>query len=358
LTEEEIVDTAVIVGFAYLLLGAVCGGSFGLPSKYVRKDTPWENLWGPFFLLVTIAMPFLLGPLLVKGFFAVYGAVGVMGLLAPLGFGLLWGAGSMTLGMSFAFIGLSLAYSLNYGAQIIFGAITPMVLHHGERVLTLQGGVVLLGVAVCVAGVVVAGRAGILKDRSVKKDDPQSSPPQGGAGQPKMLAGLVLAIVSGLLCGCYGVAASFTGPVAKAAEEQFANEAWRVSCATTAVILWGGAVSSCLYCAMRLTRNGTWTNFTGPGTGLVLAVALVMALLHNGALFFFNLGFPRLGDMGVSVGYASFMSFAIIVGNVHGFRTGEWQGASRQSIRWILAGIAILIVGVCILATGNGMGQP
>jgi len=49
------------------------------------------------------------------------------------------------------------------------------------------------------------------------------------------------------------------------------------------------------------------------------------------------------------------MSFAIIVGNVHGFRTGEWKGASRRSIAWVVAGIALLIVGVCILGKGNQM---
>ena len=59
------------------------------------------------------------------------------------------------------------------------------------------------------------------------------------------------------------------------------------------------------------------------------------------------------GDLGVPIGYPIFMSFAIIVGNVHGFRTGEWKGASRQSIAWIMAGIALLIIGVCILATGK-----
>ena len=49
------------------------------------------------------------------------------------------------------------------------------------------------------------------------------------------------------------------------------------------------------------------------------------------------------------------MSIAIIVGNLHGFRTGEWKEASKQSRTWIAAGIGILILGVCILATGNGM---
>jgi len=350
-------DSGLALGFVYLLLGAVCGGSFGLPTKYVRKDTPWENLWGPFFLFVTVAMPFVLGPLLVKDFFAVYGHVGLAGLLMPLGYGFLWGAGSMTLGMSFAFIGLSLAYSLNYGAQIIFGAMAPMALHHRERIFTAQGIVILLGVAACVIGVVLSGRAGILKDRSLRKN----APDVGNAGtrqQPRMLVGLIIAVLSGFLCACYGVAASYTGPIAEAAQSQFGNAAWQASCTTTAVILWGGAVSSCLYCGFLLAKNKTWRNFAAPGAGSTVLIALLMAFLHNGAIYLFNLGFPLLGDLGVSVGYASFMSFAIIVGNIHGFRTGEWKGACRQSITWVLLGIAVLIVGVCILAAGNAMGRP
>jgi L-rhamnose-H+ transport protein len=348
-------DMGLVIGFACLLLGAVCGGSFGLPTKYVRKDTPWENLWGPFFLFVTVAMPLVLGPLLVKDFFAVYGHVGLAGLLLPMVFGLLWGAGSMTLGMSFAFIGLSLAYSLNYGAQIIFGAIAPMALHHPERIVTVQGGVILLGVATCVLGVILSGRAGILKDRSVpkKKSAEQASGPQ---RQPRMLVGLIIAILSGFLCACYGIAASYTGPISEAAQSQFGNAPWQASWTTTVAILWGGAVSSCLYCAFLLTKNNTWRNFASPGAGSVLLIALVMALLHNGAIYLFNLGFPRLGDLGVPVGYPVFMSFAIIVGNVHGFRTGEWKGASRQSIAWVMSGIVALIAGVFVLAAGNAMG--
>ena len=348
-------EASAMFGFILLLLGAACGGSFGLPSKFVKKETPWENLWGPFFFFVTIAMPVLLGPVLVKDFCALFTGAGMGVLIMPLVFGLLWGAGSMTLGMSFTFIGLSLAYSLNYGAQIITGAIVPMVLHHREQILTARGGVILLGVAVCLVGVVVSGRAAILKDRSMKKDAPAEAPSDGGMKKPKMSAGLVLAVVSGVLCACYGVAASYTGPLAKIAEEQFHNEPWRVSWATTTVILWGGAVSSCLYCAFKLTKNGTWKNFAAAGTGRTLGLALAMAFLHNGACFLFNLGFPKLGDLGVSVGYAVFMSFAIIVGNVNGFLTKEWKGASRQSVGWIGGGITVLIVGVCLLAAGNFM---
>ncbi len=83
-----------------------------------------------------------------------------------------------------------------------------------------------------------------------------------------------------------------------------------------------------------------------------------MACLHDGAIVFWGLGATNLGDLGVSVGYAVFMSFAIIVGNINGFLTGEWKGASKQSVNWILAGIAVLVVGVCILAKANTMAPP
>jgi L-rhamnose-H+ transport protein len=340
-------------GFLFVILGAICGGSFGLPSKYVRKDLPWENLWGPFFLFVTVLIPVGLGPVLVKDFYAVYAAAGAGALLLPLVFGFLWGLGSMTLGMSFAFIGLSLAYALNYGAQIVFGSMAPMLMYNADQVFTPRGYVILSGVGVCLLGVVIAGRAGILKERSLKAEAAAATAT--AALKPKILVGLIIGVASGILCACYALAARSANPIEAVARESFGNPPWRAAFVTTAIVLWGGAVSACVYCIVRLTRNRTWSNFGKPGLGTLLGLAAIMALLHDGAIFFFGLGYINLGELGVSVGYAAFMSFAIIVGNVHGFRSGEWKGASRQSIAWIVAGIAILILGVCILGKGNAM---
>ena len=48
-------ETEQILGFGLMLIGAICGGSFGLPSKYAKPGTPWEVLWGPFFFFVAAA---------------------------------------------------------------------------------------------------------------------------------------------------------------------------------------------------------------------------------------------------------------------------------------------------------------
>ena len=151
------------------------------------------------------------------------------------------------------------------------------------------------------------------------------------------------------------MAASYSGHVATIAQDSFGNPSWGGAWAQVALILWGGAVSACGYCLFKLTKNRTWGHFTRPGVGRILALAAAMAVLHDGAIFFFNLGYVKLGDLGVSVGYAIFMSLAIIVGNVHGFRSGEWRGASRRSIAWIVAGIVILIGGVCVLGWANSL---
>jgi L-rhamnose-H+ transport protein len=315
-------------------------------------------LWGPFFLFVTILIPVVVAPLVVRDLGGVYAAAGTGTIVAVLVFGFLWGLGSMTLGMSFAFIGLSLAYALNYGAQIIFGSMMPMVLFDAGEILTPHGFVILAGVGVCVAGVAVSGLAGILKDRSLKAaPGPKAAAAETSAiKKPEMLIGLAIGVISGVLCACYAVASAYADPIRAEAVQQ--NPDWAAAWAVTAMILWGGAVSACGYCAAQLTRNGTWGHLFRPGAGRILLLAAVMAVLHDAAIFLFGLGWINLGDLGVAVGYPVFMSFAIIVGNVHGFRTGEWKGASRGSIGLIVVGIAILIAGVCLLAQGKAMMAP
>jgi len=216
-------ETDQIIGFGLMLAGAICGGSFGLPSKYVKKETPWEVLWGPFFFFVTILIPVIVAPLVVNDLGGIYSRVGTNTIIAVLAFGLLWGLGSMTLGMSFAFIGLSLAYALNYGAQIVCGSMMPMLLFDADQILTSHGYVILAGVAVCLVGVVVSGRAGILKERSLKKDE-VGQDEASAVKKPKMLIGLVIGVVSGILCACYALASAYADPIGK--EAVLNNDEW------------------------------------------------------------------------------------------------------------------------------------
>jgi L-rhamnose-H+ transport protein len=343
-------EASAVFGFVLLLLGAACGGSFGLPSKFVKKDTPWETLWGPFFFFVTILLPVTVFPLIAKGLFATAAEAGWGVIAMPVLFGFLWGLGSMTLGLSFTFIGLSLAYAINYGAQIACGGMGPFIIHHPDQLTTAHGAVIVAGVVVCILGVIVCGRAGVLKSKSQAGAGGSAT-----AGGVTVVKGMTLAFLSGILCACYSIAFSYGGGVMEHSMKAHGNPGWAAAFVVSALILWGGAFSACGYCAYKLTKNKSWSSLTAPGIGRVLLIAFIMSLLHDGAILFFGVGASKLGALGVAVGYAAFMSFAIIVGNVNGFLTKEWKGASRQSVAWIGGGIAVLIVGVCLLAAGNFM---
>ncbi len=339
-----------VFGLFLLLLGAICGGSFGLPSKFAKEGTPWETLWGPFFFFVAIMLPTIVFPLIADGLFATCAAAGIQVIAWPILFGFLWGLGSMTLGMSFAFIGLSLAYAINYGAQIVTGGLGGFVIHNADQLTTNHGLTIVLGIAVCLAGVVVCGRAAILKNASQVSGKGKAEEVPTGS---KLVKGLVVAFLSGVLCACYGIAFGFGGEVMAISESQFNNPPWRSAFVVSALILWGGSLSACGYCAFKFSKNKTWSTLSAPGIGRILVIALTMACLHDGAILLYGVGASKLGTIGAAVGYAVFMSFAIMVGNVNGFLTGEWKGASKQSVNMIVAGIVVLMFGVSVLAYGN-----
>jgi L-rhamnose-H+ transport protein len=339
-------------GLLLLLFGAMCGGSFGLPSKFVKKDTPWETLWGPFFFFVAVLLPTTVFPFIADGLFATCKTAGWNIIIRPVAFGFLWGLGSMTLGMSFAFIGLSLAYAINYGAQIVTGGLGGFVIHNANQLGTAHGLMIVGGIGVCLAGVVVCGRAAILKSAS------QASGGEGGETMPtgsKLTKGLIVAFLSGILCACYGIAFGFGSEIMEISATQFGNDGWRTAFVVSALILWGGSVSACGYCVFKLSKNKTWATLSKPGISRVLLIALLMACLHDGAILLYGVGASKLGTIGAAIGYAVFMSFAIIVGNINGFLTGEWKGASKISVNWIIAGIIVLMLGVSVLARGNYM---
>ena len=342
----------LLIGFALVILGGVCGGSFGLPAKFIPKNTAWETLWGPFLLFVTVLVPVLGGPLLANGCFEIYRTMGIYGLLIPILCGVLWGFGSILFGICFVFIGLSLVYAFNCGGQIICGTLGPLLIHHPGKLATLPGMVMVLGIVVCILGVIASARAGVLRTRSQNLEQASHV---AGSNLKRAVLGMFLALLSGLLAGCIAIGFSFSNTMLDlAASDAYHNEAWRATIPVTMLILMSGCVPCCLYCAYKLTVNKTWGRFVSP-TGLgVIFIALVMAVIHDSAVVFYGMGTSYLGkELGVSLGYAVFMSFGIIFGNVNGFLTGEWKGASRRSMKLMLTAIAILILASCIMGIAN-----
>src|SRR6201984_1306728 len=148
-------------------LGGLASGSFYVPYKGVRHWA-WETYWlaGGFFSW--IIAPWILALLLTKDLLTVLSQSPGSALFWAFFFGLLWGVGGLTFGLTMRYLGLSLGMAVVLGLCAAFGTLMPALFSgvFSTQVLgTLSGRVILLGVFVCLLGFASAGFAGILTER-------------------------------------------------------------------------------------------------------------------------------------------------------------------------------------------------
>jgi L-rhamnose-H+ transport protein len=343
----------MIVGMAWIMLGAIFLGTFALPSKYV-KNYAWENTWGAFFFLGMLVVPVGLSALMVKGLWATYAEVPPGIIFGVIALGFLWGCGFCCWGRGLDMVGLSIGYALTMGTMALVGSMLPFFLGNADKVATTGGKLIIAGILVCILGVAINGFAGIKREKSLAGGQSAQGLPQ----KKNMLKGLIVCVVAGVLSSCCNIAyhvGGNIGNIAKISGEKFGNAPWLTGLSVWTLIFLGGLISSFGFCAIQLTRNRTWSRFLIQGSGMNIFYAGLMALGHFACLFFYGIGGWKLGALGTSVGFAIFQSGSLLVGNGLGFFTGEWKGASGESKAWLFGGLAILIAGIIMVSIGNAM---
>src|SRR3990170_5132197 len=146
-------------------VGGLAAGSFYLPFKKVRGWS-WETYWlvgGTFsWILAPLVAAFLLNPNLIE----ILGNIPPPVLLKTYLFGVLWGIGGLTFGLTMRYLGLSLGYALALGLCAIFGTLLPPIVQGELAALAAKssGMTILLGVLVCLLGIGLSGWAGALKE--------------------------------------------------------------------------------------------------------------------------------------------------------------------------------------------------
>ncbi len=345
-------DTTLIAGFGFVILAALANGAFALPQKFV-KNFAWENTWGSFWFFAMLIIPTAMTPLLCRDVFATWSAAGLRIVVVTFSFGLLWGLGAITFGIGISTVGLSLGFTIIMGLIAGVGSIVPFVMLHSERVNTPAGYVIILGILTCIAGVAVSGYAGVLKERNLaaKGETQDGALPR----ERSIVKGMLVCALAGLLSACMNLGYSFAGTITRLAQTEFGNPVWSAGLAAWLLMCWGAFATSGFYSVRLLFKNSTWNNFGTPGATRNLLLTGTMGILHFGGMLFYGIGAHHLGELGTSVGYAALISFSILIANALGFITGEWRGVSRKSVNWMIAGLAVLVLGVCILGKGNSM---
>lgn len=329
----------LIIGLLIIAVGAFCQSSSYVPINRI-KQWSWESYW-----IVQGFFAWLLFPLL-GAFLAVpeghsllelFTAEQSIGIWMTIFFGILWGIGGLTFGLSMRYLGVALGQSIALGTCAALGTIMgPVLLNtffpelNALESLTFA---VILGVVVTLIGIAVIGVAGGLRSK------------EQGAGSgnkdfnfPK---GLAIALLAGFMSGCFNVGLEFGKGI------HFADtpDMFKTLPATLLVTI-GGFLTNAIYCFCQNTRNKTWGDYgkTSVWANNLFFCALAGALWYS-QFFGLSLGrsFFETGGTMDTLSFCILMALNVTFSNVWGIILKEWKGCSKKTIAVLVCGIIVLI---------------
>lgn len=348
----------VLLGLIYHTIGGAFSGSFYMPYNKV-KGWAWESYWIVGGLFSWLIVPPLAAYLTIPDFPSIIASAdaGVNSITFLLG--LLWGIGGLTYGLGVRYLGMSLGNSVVLGFSSAFGALVPAIYYNFNPVegkvsfthmLGSPGGrLVLLGVLVCIVGIAISGRAGMMKEAELSDVEKKAS-----VKEFSLVKGLVIAVFSGILSAFFNYGIEAGKPLADQAVAQGCNPLFQNN-VTYVVLLWGGLTTNFLWCMYLNAENKTFSDYTNPRTPikaniLFAATAGTMWFLQ---FFFYGMGESKLGNGASS--WITHMATIILTANLWGLYLKEWSGVSAKTFRTFVAGIVVILVSIVLVGLGNSL---
>ena len=387
------------LGVLFHWLGGLASGSFYVPYKGVRLWA-WETYWlaGGFFSW--IIAPWILASFLTKDLFAVLGEAPSNALFWAFFFGLLWGVGGLTFGLTMRYLGLSLGMAVVLGLCAAFGTLMPPIFRGEfmtEVVGASSGRVILFGIFVCLAGITAAGLAGISKERVMSREEQKAA-----IQEFDLRKGIGVAILSGVMSACFAYGLAAGDPIKALTLQHGTAKLWQ-GLPVLVVVLIGGFLTNFVWCLILLARNKTGYQFFNSqirpdgvhdepiietavdapsrevvehaGSSHVAGMAdatrtqssLRAPMLRNYLLcalagttwyfqfFFYTMGESQMGRYGFS-SWTLHMASIIIFSSLWGIGFKEWKGAGVRAGALLSLALFLLVASTVIVGYGNYLG--
>jgi L-rhamnose-H+ transport protein len=342
------VEGVVAFGALLALLSGAMNGLFTLPMRFLGRWS-WENVWSVFITGACLLLPVVILAS-APGSWTVLAHAPARAVTIALATGFAWGFGAVMFGQSVSAIGIALANTFVLAISSAFGSLIPMLLLTPEKLHEVAGVTILTGIAVEIIGIVLCGRAGMMRER-VRTDSAVQRGDLVGKARPLAVA-LVLVVGSGLLSAVFNVGFALAHPITAYGQQQGLSE-FASTNLIWILMLGGGAVSNLGFCAYLLWKNKTAHKFLQAGGLRLYGFGLLMALLWGGSIFVYGAAAPRLGALGASIGWPLSLATGLLVANVVGLVVGEWKGAPPGALAWMFSGIGVLILAIVILSKAN-----
>lgn len=348
----------VLLGIIFHSIGGFASGSFYMPFNKV-KGWAWESYWIVGGLFSWLIVPPLAAWITVPGFASIIAESSSQILFFTFTMGLLWGIGGLSYGLGVRYLGMSLGNSVVLGFCAAFGAIVPSIYYNfnptvgkisfTDMMATHGGQLVLLGVLVCLVGIGIAGKAGMMKERELSKEDQEKSVPEFN-----LVKGLIIAVLSGILSSFFNFGIEAGKPLANAAVAAGFNPLFQNN-VTFVVILWGGLTTNFIWTTILSLKNKSYVDFTNKATPI--SKNIIFAGLAGTTwflqFFFYGMGESKLGNGASS--WILHMSTIILTANMWGIYRKEWTGVAQKTKWTITAGIIVILMSVVLVGIGNSM---
>ena len=158
-----------ILGLFFHSLGGFASGSFYIPYRKIQIWS-WETAWIIGGVFSWILVPYLAAAITVPGFMDIITHAEGSTIFWTYTFGFLWGIGGLTFGLAMRYLGMSLGMSIALSLCSIVGSLLPPIFREitgiegGDtisQIVASEGGkIVILGIFVCIIGIILCGRAG------------------------------------------------------------------------------------------------------------------------------------------------------------------------------------------------------
>ena len=325
----------IIIGLLIIAVGAFCQSSSYVPINRIKKWS-WESYWIVQGVFAWLVFPFL-GALLAvpegHSLFEIYAAHPTDALWAMF-FGVLWGVGGLTFGLSMRYLGVALGQSVALGTCAGLGTILTPIFTGNTSDLTTP---VLVGVVVTLLGIGIIGYAGSLKSASLSEEEKKKA-----LKDFNFTKGITVALLAGFMSACFSIGLGF-------GESLFFEESAEIykTLPATFMVTLGGFMTNAVYCFYQNGKNKTWGDYGQTSLYLnnVLFCALAGILWYSQ---FFGLslgkGFLTSSPALLTFSWCILMSLNVTFSNVWGIILKEWKGCSQKTIITLLIGLVVLIV--------------
>ena len=336
----------ILIGLLIIAIGAFCQSSSYVPINKV-KGWSWESYWlvqGVFAWLVFPILGALLAVPAGHSLCELFTAENSFNIWMTILFGVLWGVGGLTFGLSMRYLGVALGQSIALGTCAAGGTVLgPVLLNLFFPDLDKLSSLtfpVISGVVVTLVGIAIIGIAGMMKANSLPEEEKKAAVKD--FNFPK---GLAIALLAGVMSGCFAVGLEFGKDINFG---DLTPDMYKTLPATMLVTL-GGFVTNAIYCLYQNCKNKSFGDYKQGNLWFnnALFCALAGALWYS-QFFGLSLGKGFLTESATltTLSFCILMALNVIFANIWGLILKEWKGCSKKTI-------VVLVLGILVLAASS-----